>query len=82
MLCGYFLRKSVLLPLLSMMLYTPPAPADDKPPVAVQIQPVEYQAYSQPIQTSGILSYKSQQTLSFKPLPGHANTGRGWQHRH
>ena len=66
MLCGYFLRKRVLLPLFSITLYTASATAEEKPPVAVQIQPVQYQEYSQPIQTSGILSYKSQQTLSFK----------------
>ncbi|MGI9279554.1 MAG: efflux RND transporter periplasmic adaptor subunit [Endozoicomonas sp.] len=42
------------------------ATAQDKPPAMVEITPVEYQAYAQPIRTSGILSYKSQQSLSFK----------------
>ncbi|WP_161787297.1 efflux RND transporter periplasmic adaptor subunit [Endozoicomonas numazuensis] len=42
------------------------AMAEDKPPPMVEIVPVEYQAYAKPIRTSGILSYKSQQSLSFK----------------
>ncbi|MFK0569623.1 efflux RND transporter periplasmic adaptor subunit [Endozoicomonas sp.] len=60
------MKKRVLLPFLSITLYTLSVNAEDKPPVAVQVQPVSYQEYAQSIQTSGILSYKSQQTLSFK----------------
>lgn len=49
-----------------IILHTLSANAEDKPPVAVQVQPVSYLDYAQPIQASGILSYKSQQTLAFK----------------
>ncbi|WP_172806922.1 efflux RND transporter periplasmic adaptor subunit [Endozoicomonas arenosclerae] len=42
------------------------AMAEDKPPARVEVTSVEYQAHAQPIRTSGILSYKSQQSLSFK----------------
>lgn len=70
MFCGKLLEKllekRVLLPFLIMILYTLSASAEDKPPVTVQVQSVHYQEYAHPIQASGILSYKSQQTLSFK----------------
>ncbi|KEI70412.1 efflux RND transporter periplasmic adaptor subunit [Endozoicomonas elysicola] len=66
MLCGNLFEKRVLLPFFVIILHTLSANAEDKPPVAVQVQPVSYQEYAQPIQASGILSYKSQQTLSFK----------------
>ncbi len=70
MLCGNLLEKllekKVLLPFFVIILHSLSANAEDKPPVAVQVQPVSYQDYAQPIQASGILSYKSQQTLSFK----------------
>lgn len=40
--------------------------AQEKIPVTVDTLPVQYKKHTQTIQTSGILSYKSQQTLSFK----------------
>ncbi|MET4693201.1 efflux RND transporter periplasmic adaptor subunit [Endozoicomonas lisbonensis] len=42
------------------------SPESGKPPVSVTTETVQYQQYSRPIRTSGILAYKSQQTLSFK----------------
>ncbi|AMO55241.1 efflux RND transporter periplasmic adaptor subunit [Endozoicomonas montiporae] len=40
--------------------------AQGKPSVSVATETVQYQQHSRPIRTSGILAYKSQQTLSFK----------------
>lgn len=42
------------------------SPESGKPPVSVTTETVQYKQYSRPIRTSGILAYKSQQTLSFK----------------
>ena len=42
------------------------SPESGKPPVSVTTETVQYEQYSRPIRTSGILAYKSQQTLSFK----------------
>lgn len=42
------------------------SPESGRPPVSVTTETVQYQPYSRPIRTSGILAYKSQQTLSFK----------------
>ena len=42
------------------------SPESGKSPVSVTTETVQYQPYSRPIRTSGILAYKSQQTLSFK----------------
>ena len=40
--------------------------AEERAPAVVDVSKVEYQNHARPIRTSGILSYKSQQTLSFK----------------
>ncbi len=63
------LRTAVLwtlaiIPLLSLPFNE--VKAEDKAPVTVEVNPVHFQQYARPIRTSGILSYKSQQTLSFK----------------
>ncbi|MFK0570473.1 efflux RND transporter periplasmic adaptor subunit [Endozoicomonas sp.] len=46
--------------------YIEPIHAENKHPIAVKVKTVHFQEYAQRVHTSGILSYKSQQTLSFK----------------
>lgn len=52
----------ILLPVVAIT----PGHADDKPPVSVTVQPVHYQNDSVPVRTSGVLRWKSRQTLAFK----------------
>lgn len=51
---------------IAMIALTQSATAKEKPPVAIETHQVVYQHTIRPIQTSGILAYKRQQTLSFK----------------
>ena len=63
------MRLNALVPLLvftGLMGNYSTAQAEGKPPTVVEVVQVQYQDYAKPIRTSGILSYKSQQTLSFK----------------
>ncbi|MRI33477.1 efflux RND transporter periplasmic adaptor subunit [Endozoicomonas sp. OPT23] len=55
-----------LLTLMSMVGMTNSSWAEERAPAVVNASEVQYQSHARPIRTSGILSYKSQQTLSFK----------------
>ncbi len=55
-----------LLTLSSMIGLTNSSWAEERAPAVVNVSEVQYQNHARPIRTSGILSYKSQQTLSFK----------------
>ena len=56
----------ILLSVLAITVAITPGRADDQPPVSVTVQPVHYQNVSAPVRSSGVLRWKSQQTLAFK----------------
>ena len=56
----------ILLPVLANTVAITPGQADGQPPVSVTVQPVHYQNTTAPVRASGVLRWKSRQTLAFK----------------